>query len=229
MPDDAPWVDPVTVPDDLRELQPDIEAYHREQRLARRRRRLQRLTAGRTWHSLAVPGGLAVFFAILAGGLTALLLLGQPPARPAPAPAPVRTSAPGSLLADAVLTHDGQAVPARSLRPALFALVPLACRCADVLDSLAGQADEAGLPLVVVAPADTDAEVAALPGQLHGGRVEPVYDPTGSLAHAYAAAGVTVLVVAPDATVTYVQTRVGATTRLELPLERLTTGTGSSH
>jgi hypothetical protein len=28
--DDAPWIDPVVVPDDIRSLQADIDAYHRE-------------------------------------------------------------------------------------------------------------------------------------------------------------------------------------------------------
>src|SRR3954463_3855210 len=35
MADDAPWIDPVVVPDDIRALQADIEAYHRELREAR--------------------------------------------------------------------------------------------------------------------------------------------------------------------------------------------------
>src|SRR4051812_46102321 len=58
MPDDAPWIDPVVVPDDLRDLQADIEAYQREQRQAARRRRIARWTGGRQVRRLVLPIGI---------------------------------------------------------------------------------------------------------------------------------------------------------------------------
>ena len=48
MPEDMPWADPVVVPDDIRSLQAEIDAYHREVRAARRRRRRERLMGARS-------------------------------------------------------------------------------------------------------------------------------------------------------------------------------------
>ena len=107
----------------------------------------------------------------------------------------------------------------RALRPALLALLPQPCGCANLVDQLAGQAAEVGVPLVVVAPAAVDAEVAALPGQSHRGQVIAAFDPAGALASTYAASGVTVLVLAPNGTVTFIDrdTQPGEHD-LELPL-----------
>jgi hypothetical protein len=229
MPDEAPWTDPVVVPDDLRDLAADVEAYHRELRLAGRRRRIDRITSTKVWQRLAFPAAVLVGSLGLAGLVFAVLTFGQPRATVPPVAAPVATApaaavgAVHGLLPDVpVRTPDGT-VSARSLRPALVALVPAQCGCSRLLATLAAQADEVTLPLVVVAPAAVDAEVAALPGQLHRGRVIPVYDAAGALADTYAAAGVTVLVVAPDATVGYLAADVGPTIRLEGPLQQALT------
>ena len=45
MPEEMPWADPVVVPDDIRSLQAEIDAYQREVRLIRDDRRDSR-TAG---------------------------------------------------------------------------------------------------------------------------------------------------------------------------------------
>src|SRR6266702_3000495 len=45
----------IEIPDDARELDRDIHAYHRELRAERRRRRVQRLIAPLTKHGMVVP------------------------------------------------------------------------------------------------------------------------------------------------------------------------------
>src|SRR5437870_4045430 len=92
---------------------------------------------------------------------------------------------------------DPAAVPddIRALRPALFVLLPAHCDCGKLLDSLAAQAGEVAVQLVIVGAGSPDAEVAALPGQLHHGSVTAAYDAAGTLASAYDASGVTALVV----------------------------------
>ena len=227
MPDDASWLERVVVPDDLSELQADVEAYQRERRAAARRRHFARVTATRAWQQLALPVAVVVGSLAVAGAVMAILTLGHPhrvasPPRAAVATAPV--GAPGQLdglLPDVTLRTSAGAVPARDLRPALIALVPLHCDCTSLLAGLASQAHEVPVPLVVVAPAGQDAEVDALAGQLHSGEVQPAFDLTGELREAYGAVGVTVLGLRADATVSFIQKDVNASMRLELWLEQM--------
>ncbi len=222
MPDDASWLDGVVVPDDLSELSADVDAYYRELRLAARRRRAARLTGTRAWQRFAMPIGVVVCSLTLAGAVFAILTLGHPGRDLGPPRAPV-ASAPalpppgevGGLLPNVSVRTSLGAMAARDLRPALVALVPLHCNCTDLLKTLAAQAGEVRVPLVVVAPANQDAEVDALSGQVHSGAAETVFDLHGALAAAYDATGVTVLGLRPDATVSFVQRDVGADVRLE--------------
>jgi hypothetical protein len=226
MPEDVPWADPVVVPDDIRDLQADIDAYHRELRAARRRHRWHRLTASAAWRRWSFPVGVLTGAVAIAAAVFGMLALdgGALPhaTRPAvalatPSVAPGRL---GGLLPDLPLAlTTGASAPARSIRPALVALVPPQCRCTALLDGLAAQAEEVQLPLVVVGPPQPDAEVAALPGQVRHGRVLATYDNSGSLATTYAAHGVTALIVGADGVVSYVQHDVTRATRLELPLQ----------
>src|SRR4051812_36851298 len=73
MPEEMPWADPVTVPDDIRALQSDIEAYHREQRLARRRHRRERITRSRLWRRWSFPVGVITGALALAAVVVVLL------------------------------------------------------------------------------------------------------------------------------------------------------------
>lgn len=211
MPDDAPWPEPVVIPDDLRDLQAEIDAYHRERRAAARRRRLARVTGTRGWDRFALPAGIALVSMAVAAGVFGILVLGQPrPDRGVPQ-APLAAAAaaePGrlhGLLPDVNVVSGGHTIALRDQRPALIAIVPLHCDCTSLLRDMAAQANEVGLHLVVVAPGEQDAEVAALEGQLHNGFVTPVFDAGGLLAASYSARGVTALVVRPDGTVSYIQ------------------------
>ena len=225
MPEEMPWADPVTVPDDIRALQPDIDAYHREQRLARRRRRRQRITGSRIWRRWSFPLGMLTGALALAAVVVALLAVdttgraGHRGAVPLAQPRAATGSVGGLLPTSLVTTSDGQRVPAQSLRPALLVLLPSHCACPDLLDALAAQAAEVQVQLVVLGPAAPDAEVAALPGQLHHGRVVAAYDDSGRIASTYTAKGVTALIVGRDGLVTYIQRQLTTRTRLELPLQ----------
>src|SRR5437764_12769232 len=78
MPEEMPWADPVTVPDDIRALQADIDAYHREQRLARRRRRRERITGSRLWRRWSFPVGVITGALALAAVVAVLLAVDTP-------------------------------------------------------------------------------------------------------------------------------------------------------
>lgn len=228
MPDDASWLDGVVVPDDLSELSVDVEAYHRELRQAARRQRVARITNTSAWQRYAMPIGVALCSLTLASAVFAILTLGHPHRALDPPRAPVATSAalpaPGEvdgLLPDVTVRTTVGARSSRDLRPALVALVPLPCDCLDVLRSLAAQAAEVRVPLVVVAPANRDAEVDTVPGQVHNGTAEAVFDLHGDLASAYAASGVTVLGLRPDATVSFIRRDVARDVRLEPWLQQM--------
>ena len=211
MPDEAPWADHVVVPDDLRELQSDVDAYHRELRLARRRSRWAHVTRNRFVQRLALPAAILAGSLGLAALVFAILTFGH--AGPASAPTREPLAAPTvppvtlrGLLPDIpVRTGDTPSATGtmsiRDERPALLTLVPAHCDCIPLLDKLAGRASEWSVTLVVVAPTVPDAEVSALRGQLIGGQVQTVFDPFHALATAYNASGVTTLVVGADGTV----------------------------
>jgi hypothetical protein len=234
VPDDAAWTDPVVVPDDIRELDADVEAYHREQRALRRRRRWEHLHR----HMRPATPALLVAIAVAALGFAGILIgflgLHRPIAVPAPVTAaPIATEPiaavgkPGGLLPDLRLAAaDGRSVDIRAFRPALVALVPLHCGCRDVVAHVVQEGLPAGIRTVVVAPAARDAEVAAWPGQVRVDAMTPLWDGGGVLRDVYAASGVTVLVVAQDATVYEVVRDVGTTTPLTASLRSALVGVG---
>jgi len=225
MPEEMPWADPVVVPDDLRSLQPDIDAYHREVRAARRRRRRERIAHTLLWRRWSFPVGVLTGVLALAATVVTLLAVdgAARPGHPRAVPLATPTLAPGrvgGLLPAATLTTTaGTRVDARALRPALLVLLPAHCDCVKLLDSLAAQAAEVQVQLAVIGSGRPDAEVASLPGQLHHGPVLAAYDATGALASAYDTSGVTALVVQRDGVVSYVQSDLTASSRLELPLQ----------
>jgi hypothetical protein len=235
MPEEMPWADPVVVPDDIRSLQAEIDAYHREVRADRRRRRRERLTGTWLWRRWSFPLGVMTGAVALAAAVATVLAVdgASRPGHPHAVPLATATVAPGQvggLLPSATLTTTtGAHVSSRALRPALLVLLPAHCDCAKLLDSLAAQAAEVQVDLAVVGSGSRDAEVAALPGQLHHGPVIAAYDAAGTLASAYNASGVTALVVQRDGVVSYVRSKLTASSRLELPLQAaLLLGSGTT-
>jgi hypothetical protein len=230
VPDDAAWADHLVVPDDARELAAEVDAYHRELRSARRARRWGWLTGSRVWQRWSFPLGVVVGALGLAALMFVLLAFESAPGRPAhltATPLATPTYPPGvrgGLLPDTMLSGapagtKGTLRSALALRPALIALVPIPCRCTDVVQALAKQAAGVGVTLAVVAPGSRDAEVSALHGQVTG--IKTWYDATGELATAYQAHGVTVLVVDPDGIVSFIQRDTTADRAGTLPVQSL--------
>ncbi|HTW21263.1 MAG TPA: hypothetical protein VME70_13750 [Mycobacteriales bacterium] len=189
-------------PDDISSLTKDISAYHRELWLARRRAQLRRLAARPAFASIPL-----VLAAVAVAVLVATLINAMEPHRDSRPPAAlplahptIATGQAGGLLPDVALQDStGPSVSARSLRPALLALVPLNCHCVPLLDDLAGQAGSKNLPLVVIAP--SDAEAGALAGQIDQGMPTVLYDSSGRLATAVGAQGISVVTLARDGTI----------------------------
>jgi hypothetical protein len=197
---DASWAD-VVVPDDISALVADVEAYRREVRRARRR----------AWQSrvMSRPGILPlsiISIALLLAGIVATLLTVLAPAehdaRTSPlllAQTTVANGAVGGLLPPVVLKESGQSVPSQLLRPAVVALVPAACGCTALLNTLAGEANEVGYALDVVAPALP--ETNGFAGSVTAGKPHVLIDlqypkvPAASVYGQVGASGLTVLLV----------------------------------
>ncbi len=216
----APGWPKLVVPDDISSLEADIRAYHRELRARRRQQRWGRVFGPR-WQLYALPGSIVGFALLVAVGVAlSLTVLAPRAASPTPRPAPIAAAARpvgevGGLLPDLKVSTDGGTMPLRDVRPALLALVPPRCDCITTLENVAGEADEYALPLIVVGSLSTDVEARALASAIRRGRTNTVYDAGGTLATTYAASGVTVLLVARDATVTDVERNVTRSIRLE--------------
>jgi hypothetical protein len=179
------WTD-LVIPDDIRELAPEIAAYHRELRQARRSR-LTRVFQGRR----SGTPMLALIAASLLAGLIALMLTVMAPRAvetpPASAPLATTTVADGQLhglLPGVVLTGPNGKVDslAPALRPAVFALVPQGCSCHALLDGIAGAAFSERLQLAVVVAATSDPGTAAVVDSLDRGLTSLYLDPQGKLA-----------------------------------------------
>jgi hypothetical protein len=224
---DPTWADFV-IPDDIRDLAADIEAYRRERRRAIWRTRWQRVTRYR-----GVVPALVVTAALLIAGLVATLLTvlapttvqsnttALPLANPSARPGTVGGLLPETMLQGAI---DGP-TNSSALRPAVIALVTVHCNCTSLLGTIAEQAYSVNLPLTVVVPALSDPDAASLPADL--GRydtVDVLYDGDATLASTFHPRGVTVVLVRRDGRISDIQRAVTAATakqRLDAPLQTL--------
>ena len=180
----------VEVPDDARELDLDVLAYHREQAALARRRQLSRIFLTRRWQRYGLSGPILVAVLLLVGVFAATVALVVPTgSQPHPRPReldPTATAAPGqvdSLLpSDLVLHIGGQDRDARDLRPAVVALLPHGgCDCVPDVNVLSGQADEFGLRLYLVTPGEVDRGLDDLVRSLRRGHPVAAHDPEGVL------------------------------------------------
>jgi hypothetical protein len=132
----------IEVPDDARDLDRDVQAYYRELRALRWRRRTRRLHRPLTRDGMVLPllaGCLAL--TLLAGTLLTVFTGEQ-----------ITLSSggqPGHRLPAALVMVDGNLVPLSDLRGTVLALVPPGCACAH-LRQLAQEASRAGVELYVV-------------------------------------------------------------------------------
>jgi len=162
----------IEVPDDARDLDRDVQAYRRELRAARRRRRLRRLYTPLTRDGLVLPllAGCLVMV-IISGVLLTVFSSGQSGAdRPAasvtprpsaavsasnPAfvnpPSPADSSSPHPRrVTDVSVVVAGRPVALYTLLPAVLALTPAHCQCTAALRQLRRQAGAAGFRVYVI-------------------------------------------------------------------------------
>jgi hypothetical protein len=181
----------IEIPDDARELERDVQAYHRELRAQRWRRRTHRLAVPLTRDGLVLP--------LLAGCLALTLLAGTLltvfSSTEMTAPSLGR---PGHQLPDAIVLVGGMEAPLSSLNGSVLALVPPGCRCGH-LRQLALEADRAGVQLYVVGTHGV--QVVGLTHRTGLGASHAVEDTEGALGSAYRPVTLTAVLVKANGSV----------------------------
>ncbi|HEX5496983.1 MAG TPA: hypothetical protein VFX70_20665 [Mycobacteriales bacterium] len=153
-----------TVPDDMRELQADIRAYHREQRAHDRTERLRRLLL---WNKFGLAGPVVLATLFLVVGFVSLMVLFPAPERHAATPDPLATPVraegqEGGLVPDVAITPEhGRTHSLRSYRPSVVILLPAGCGCAGRVQTVARAAGRHRV-LTVLVSSHTPAPVPGL-------------------------------------------------------------------
>lgn len=200
----------IVVPDDARELDREVLAYRREQRIRRRHQRLMRLLRplrrfgpGRQGSILPLIAT-CVALSMLAGALLSVVTI-SPASAPTVAPPvaePPSATLPAGLakLPAGTFTLAGQTEPVRAVTSAAIALIPPNCACDAALRQLAAQAAAARVGVDFVGVGKAIPQVPALTNR-DGGRAAVAGADTGNvLGAAYRPAGLTVLLVYSDGT-----------------------------
>jgi hypothetical protein len=201
----------IVIPDDARELDRDVLAYHRELRAQRRRKRLMRLFGPFTrrefgGHAAVLPLiATCVALSMLAGAMLSVVTIGpaSAPTVSSPPPASAGPSAqPTDLtsLPPGTVQLGGKQVAVRTLASSVLALVPADCGCGPALRRLADQAAAAHVHLYFVGSGAAMPQLADLAALYGDGAAAAVYDTGNVLAPRYHPAGVTVLLVYSDVT-----------------------------
>jgi hypothetical protein len=174
----------IEIPDDARALARDVQAYHREQRAARRRRRLGRLHAPLTKDGLVLPLLAGCLVMVMISGVLLTVFSASNSGTPAAAfrasasdspqnpqisaagsstaspPAPSRS--PLRLLVNPTVVVGGHSEPVYRLLPAVLALAPAGCQCTAELRQLRRQAAAHKVPLYLITTPDAEPAAARL-------------------------------------------------------------------
>ncbi|GAA4634343.1 hypothetical protein GCM10023196_075490 [Actinoallomurus vinaceus] len=207
-PDDygLPKVD-IVVPDDARELDRDVIAYHREQRQRRRRERWRRLARPFTRYGIAAPFIASAVLVALISGVLMTVVSPRPTDHAIQVPPTGvvrhRPGDTGGALPPGNLIVNGQRMPVDTLInvAGLVLIVPRDCHCDATVTHLAQQAVGQGFQTWMIADGrsgrDAD-DVRRLADTVPRGDAIPAEDPGRLLSTTYRAAGLTAILVRPD-------------------------------
>jgi hypothetical protein len=217
----------IEIPDDARELDRDIQAYHRELRTERRHRLARRLGGPLTRDGMILPllasclaltllaGTLLTMFTARRSLPSTLQTTGVPrPSRPA-------VGRVGGLLPEATVTVGSRQVrPLRDFHLSVLVLVPAGCRCGTAAGHLSAQATAANVKLYFVAAgsAVVQAQTLARRSGLSG---DHVVTDTHDAMSAYHPAGLTAVLVDKDGAVRSIRPDLGPAAQLEGSLRAL--------
>jgi hypothetical protein len=206
----------IRIPDDARELERDVLAYHREVRAKRRRQRLRRIFTPISGPGTALPLiATCMALSLIAGVMLSFLTIGpasaptrtttHPSATARPATPSAGARSPGTpatstsaQLPGGIVQVNGRGQDLRSLVFDVLVLIPGGCGCGKVLSQLVSQSVAARVPVYFVASGIPAPELASLTAS-YGGKATAVYGTGEALQAAIAPSGVTALLVHQDA------------------------------
>jgi hypothetical protein len=193
----------IEIPDDARELDRDVQAYHRELRALRRQRLLRRLGGPIARDGMVLPLlASCLALTLLAGTLLTMFTTRradapvtqtQTPATPPPASPGVGEI--GGPLPASTVQADGKTVDLRGLRTAVLALVPAGCHCAAAARQVSIQASAANVAVYLVAVGGSLDQVKTIARQHRNATTHVASDTYGALSGAYHPSGLTVVLV----------------------------------
>lgn len=218
----------IEIPDDARELDRDIQAYHRELRVQRRNRLVRRLSGPLTRDGMVLPLlASCLALTLLAGTLLTMFTARHAaPSRLQTTSAPQQSRPPvgqvgGLLPAASVMVGSDQIRALRDFHPAVLALVPAGCGCAAAARRLTLQASQAGVMLYFVAAGPAVAQARKLARQAGLGDDRVVTDTQDTMGSAYQPAGLTAVLVYRDGLVRSINPQLGSGFQLKDGLKAL--------
>jgi hypothetical protein len=197
----------IVVPDDARELERDVVAYHREVRQRRRKERWRRMGIPLFLrYGIAAPFiASAVLIALISGVLMTVIAPRQT-SRSLPSTAPVAPKGAagqiGGPLPNVSLSINGtHALIPEKIHTGIIAIVPAHCGCDQLIKQLAGEATGEQVPVYLVSDQQSAKDVHDLYWKAAKGTASTVSDPSDVLATTYHASGLTAILVHRDGVV----------------------------
>jgi hypothetical protein len=213
----------IEIPDDARELDRDVQAYHRELRALRRQRLLRRLAGPIARDGMVLPLlASCLALTLLAGTLLTMFTTrrADAPVTQTHAPTTPQSASPGvgqigGPLPAGTVQADGQDVGLSTVRTAVLALVPAHCHCATAAKQVSIQASAANVMVYLIAVGRPASQVRAM-APPHGktAAVRVGSDTHGVLTSVYRPSGLTVVLVDRVGSVRSVQQNVPASIQL---------------
>ena len=213
----------IEIPDDARELDHDVQAYHRELRTLRRQRLLRRLGGPIARDGMVLPLlASCLALTLLAGTLLTMFTTrraANAPVTHAQTPTAPRSASPGvgqiggPLPASTVQTSD-KALELSTVRTAVLALVPAGCHCATAAKQVSIQAGAANVTVYLIAVGDSLSQVKAMARPPQAATILVASDTHRALGGAYHPSGLTVVLVDQVGSVRSVQRNLPPTVQL---------------
>jgi hypothetical protein len=227
----------IEIPDDARELDRDVQAYHRELRALRRQRLLRRLAGPIARDGMVLPLlASCLALTLLAGTLLTMFTTrrADAPVTQAQTPTTPQSASPGvgqvgGPLPASTVQADGKPVHLSTVRPAMLALVPAGCHCAAAVKEISIQASKANVEVYLIAVGRSVSEVKAMaPAHAKTVSILVASDTHGALTSAYHPSGLTVVLVDRVGSVRSVQRNLGPAAQLGGSLSMLSQSTPQS-
>jgi len=213
----------IQIPDDARELDRDVQAYHRELRALRRQRLLRRLGGPIARDGMVLPLlASCLALTLLAGTLLTMFTTrrADAPVTQSQTPTTPQSASPsvgqiGGRLPASTVQLDGRALELSTVRTAVLALVPAGCHCAAAARQVSRQAAAANVAVYLIAVGRSVSEVRAMaPKPSKTATILVASDTHGVLTGAYHPSGLTVVLVDQVGSVRSVRKNLGPTVQL---------------